>query len=164
MSNVDIWEQEIREKDKKLHDLFPKGERETRVMYFEDPWCGAEHYIFRIGEINEDIWTDEICWIFGDLSQYIAEYWAASGIENGNNFNKEQFRIISSIARIVGVKFFSNTMYVLVVDGWDQEIIDKTAELWAGRMSPITKDERGIATWYIFEITDDWIEDYSDLD
>lgn len=166
MSESTDWYQDIVEKIAKLDDLFPEDERDTQ--YFEDYYAGMEHYFHRIGKSynmywEKKVWRNEIAERFDVLWNYLADYWRPLGEEE--DLDKAQFRMITSVSRIAGVKMLSDRMSVLVVDGWDQEIIDELSKAWEGRMFSTTEDERGIATWYSFKLDKEWMEtDYSDFD
>lgn len=166
MSNVDVWYQEIEEKIDKLDDLFIDDKRET--VYFENYYSGMEHYFFRIGKVyetywEEAVWDEEIAERFNVLWNYLADYWNL--LNDAEDLDKIQFRVLTSVSRIAGAKISSDIISILVVDGWDQEIIDELRKAWEGRMLLTTEDERGIATWYSFKLDKEWMEkDYSKID
>lgn len=166
MDEVSKWYQEIEEKINGLEDLFPEDERD--VSYFENYYSGMEHYFPRIGKIYEEyweeaVWGEEIAERFNVLWNYIANYWDL--LNDAENLDKIQFRMLTSVSRIAGAKISSDIISILVVDGWDQEIIDELSKAWEGRMLPTTEDERGIATWYSFKLDKEWMEkDYSESD
>ena len=166
MDEVSNWYQEIEEKINGLDDLFPEDERET--SYFENYHSGMEHYFHRIGNVDEEYWEEEfwdekIAERFNVLWNYLANYW--NSLNDTDDLDKAQFRMLTSVSRIAGVKILSDRILVLVVDGWDQEIIDELSKAWEGRMFSTTEDERGIATWYSFKLDKEWMEkDYSESD
>lgn len=167
MSDVDVWYQEIEEKIDKLDDLFIDDTRET--PHFENYYSGMEHYFPRIGKAyetyhwEEAVWDGEISERFDVLWNYLADYW--DSINGTKDPDKTQFRMLTSVSRIAGAKISSDIISILVVDGWDQEIIDELRKAWEGRMLSTTEDERGIATWYSFKLDKEWMEtDYSALD
>lgn len=166
MSDVDVWYQEIEEKIDELEDLFPEDKRET--SYFENYYSGMEHYFFRIGKVyetywEEAVWDEEIAERFNVLWNYLANYWGT--LSDTKDLDRTQFRMLTSVSRIAGAKIFSDRLAILVIDGWDQEIIDKLRDVWEGRMISVTENERGIATWYSFILDKEWMEtDYSKFD
>ena len=118
-------------------------------MYVEDDFLGMERYtnIMENGKrCTEVVLWEDLKDIFNDLNIWLYNKWCDMP------FIESNYKWFTGITRIDAVFIDKNVMSVLVVDGWDKEIIDKFKEF---SKSDCVKEEKikDLGYWYRFDLT-----------